>query len=72
MIELPFIVKGIETENTSFITHLCVYFVMRVGFPYCNDNEQDENKIYLLGNLDNKYYVLSLQDKSNLKYKYLR
>lgn len=45
---------------------------MRVGFPYFNDNQQDENKIYLLGNLDDKYYSLSIQDKSNLKYKYLR
>ena len=45
---------------------------MRVGFPYFNDNQQDENKIYLLGNLDSKYHFLSLQDKSNLKYKYLR
>ena len=45
---------------------------MRVGFPYGNDNKQDENKIYLLGNLDDKYYSLSIQDKSNLKCKYLR
>ena len=45
---------------------------MRVGFPYGNDNKQDENKIYLLGNLDDKHYSLSIQDKSNLKYKYLR
>ena len=45
---------------------------MRVGFPYGNDKKQDENKIYLLGNLDDKYYSLSIQDKSNLKYKYLR
>ena len=45
---------------------------MRVGFQYSNDNKQDENKIYLLGNLDDKYYCLSIKDKSNLKYKYLR
>ena len=35
---------------------------MRVGFPYGNDNKQDENKIYLLGNLDDKYYSLSIQE----------
>ena len=35
---------------------------MRVGFPYGNDNKQDENKIYLLGNLDDKYYYLSIQE----------
>ena len=41
---------------------------MRVGFPYGNDNKQDENKIYLLGNLDDKYYSLSIQDKRIIEF----